>query len=418
MSLCRMIREASKAAEQEQVNRLSSDDISIEGSDITPPTVPKAAPPPLKQVYLPDSEGVLGMASQLVFDDAPWISQSLRRAQRDRKVTVRFLHSRISVEDAQLLGARSLRDHLFAGDKMVCPDADYVKTVVGADGVLDVLKDLLSLSDGLLTGRSLHLVYDERTHPTESLMHHRLASAQGPALIAYIEGPVLTSEAMSQLLSNISSLSALPTQDTINRLGLEGELAMYPKIGKRLLSAFAITDCLQVISGRELFLFDPLGQHLATTDLNTADTGKRSKARGQKSTLLSDKKTQAGEEAEQGILDKFPDQFSGFMSLPFGLQSNLRTNGFFRGALMRIPLRTVASALGGVTSPDEIKRALRAFKDCAAASLLTASTLLTTAVYHRPALASEGDVEVTLDYQVGSNMCLSYATKYSVFITV
>ena len=411
-----MIRETSKAAEQEQADRLPSDDTVIEGSDINPPTGPQAAHPPLKQVYLPDSDGVLGLASQLVFDDAPWISQSLRRAQSGRKISVRFLHSRISVEDAQLLGARSLRDHLFAGDKMVCPDADYVKTVVGPDGVLDVLKDLLSLSDGLLKGRSLHFVYDERTHPTESLMHHGLASTQGPALIAYIEGPVLTSEAVSQLLSNVSSLSALPTQDTINRLGLEGELAMYPKIGKRLLSAFAITDCLQVISGHELFLFDPLGQHLATTDLGTEDLGKRHKARGQKSILLSDEKAPAGEEAEQGILDKFPDQFSGFMSLPFGLQNNLRTNGFFRGALIRMPLRTVASTLGGVTSPDEIKHSLRAFKNCAAASLLTASTLLTTAVYHRPALVSEGDAEVTLDYQVGSYMCLLFATKYRVFI--
>ena len=407
-----MIREANKAAEQEAADRLPSDDTGIESSDIAPPTVPQATPLPLKHVYLPDSEGVLGLASQLVFDDAPWISQSLRRARGDRKVSVRFLHSRISVDDAQLLGARSLRDHLFAGDKMVCPDADYVKTVVGADGVLDVLKDLFSLSDGLLKGRSLHLVYDERTHPVESLMHHGLASVQGPALIAYIEGPVLTSEAMSQLLSNISSLSALPTQDTINRLGLEGELAMYPKIGKRLLSAFAITDCLQMISGRELFLFDPLGQHLATTDLptgvnSTADT-KRNKARGQKSILLNDKKTQAGEEAEQGILGKFPDQFSGFMSLPFGLQSNMQTNGFFRGALIRMPLRTAASALGGVTSPDEIKRALRAFKDCVAASLLTASTLLTAAVYHRPALVSEGDAEVTLDYQVSLYVLINW----------
>ena len=407
MSLCRMIRETNKAAEQEVADRLLSVDPDIEGSDaLAPPNVPQAALPPLKQVYLPDSEGALCLASQLVFDDAPWISQSLRRARGDRKISVRFLHSRVSVEDAQLLGARSLRDHLFAGDKMVCPDADYVKTVVGADGVLDVLKDLLSLSDGLLKGRSLHLMYDERTHPVESLMHHGLASAQGPALIAYIEGPVLTSEAVSQLLSNINSLSALPTQDTINRLGLEGELAMYPKIGKRLLSAFAITDCLQVISGRELFLFDPLGLHLSTTDLSTADTGKRHKARGQKSTLVSDKKAPAGEEAEQGILDKFPDQFSGFMSLSFGLENNLRTNGFFRGALVRMPLRTVASALGGVTSTDEIKHSLRAFKACVAASLLTASTLLTTAVYHRPALASEGDAEVTLDYQVGSYVLL------------
>jgi hypothetical protein len=37
---------------------------------------------------------------------------------------------------------------------------------------------------------------------------------------------------------------------------------MYPQTGKRLLSVFAITDCLQIITGREFLVFDPCGQYL------------------------------------------------------------------------------------------------------------------------------------------------------------
>ena len=36
----------------------------------------------------------------------------------------------------------------------------------------------------------------------------------------------------------------------------------YPSSGKRLMSSFAVTDCLQVVSGTEFFVFDPTGTHL------------------------------------------------------------------------------------------------------------------------------------------------------------
>ena len=70
----------------------------------------------------------------------------------------------------------------------MCPEPSQLKTLFGNDTVTDVLFDLLALAD-TLQAAAVHVLYDARTHLSESLMHPGLAEAQGPALTFFIENP-------------------------------------------------------------------------------------------------------------------------------------------------------------------------------------------------------------------------------------
>jgi hypothetical protein len=127
-------------------------------------------------------------------------------------------------------------------------------------------------------------------------MHPGMAELQGPAIVVYIEGPVITSEEMIKLLANQSSLlpiiagnffadrianTGLPSGtgavgSSSVKSGMQGGAGNkekgkdsdidvkknYPTTGKRLASTFAVTDCLQILSGNVFCIFDPMGQHL------------------------------------------------------------------------------------------------------------------------------------------------------------
>ena len=150
-------------------------------------------------------------------------------------------------------------------------------------------------------------------------------------------------------------------------------LKQYPRTGgKRLMTAFAITDCLQLVTGRDLFIFDPLGSHLITGDEITdpcdstnvcthsqsrtqsgsyqfTDVGQSgvrgSTVRGGRSTSIgqhydlggSRKSAKKGskEGSKEDILAQFPDQFSSFVNLPFGAGSKI-SSGSINGIIMRM----------------------------------------------------------------------------------
>lgn len=128
----------------------------------------------------------------------------------------------------------------------------------------DVLNDLASLAD-TLGAQVFRVLVDERTHPSESLMHPGLAEVQGPALVACIDGCRLSSEEIAQLIAppsilpviqsdNNSSSSSSHNGNAPSSANLSASSSLhggkkrhpYPNSGKRLMSAFAVTDCLQV----------------------------------------------------------------------------------------------------------------------------------------------------------------------------
>ena len=84
-------------------------------------------------VFLPDCEGVLRPASELTFDDAPWMSAAIREraASTTDSNAMRFVHSSVSASLAEAMGARSLRYLLLLEEKLTdrlpCPNAEQVR---------------------------------------------------------------------------------------------------------------------------------------------------------------------------------------------------------------------------------------------------------------------------------------------------
>lgn len=391
----------------------------------------------LLPLFLPDQGCVLHSSDLLNVDDAPWISATL---PADGDNSAKLVHSRISPLDALLLGALSLKGKFLSGEEVLCPNPKRLSELLFHDSVNEVLRDLISMANNL-NASSIEVLYDQRTHPVERLMHPGLAQAQGPAITVYIKCSNLDKEAVcrliepSETLSNIidedkkggglsylngmeafasgglHGMNAKPKKSTnnnmnssdnnynsnsggnnnnnsnnnnnnysynsINEADSESTYAIkqYPRTGgRRLMTAFAITDCLQIITGKDLFIFDPLGSHLITEDKST-DSGEgvnvrtRSQTRTQNNNYQSTESGQSGmrgvvtsrgrttgigqhydlggsrnaskkgskEGSKEDILAKFPDQFSSLVNLPFGEGSKI-TSGGVNGLLIRMVL--------------------------------------------------------------------------------
>lgn len=345
----------------------------------------------LGPIYIVDRDSILFLSSQLVFDDAPWISSALL----NRNSTIKFIHKDLDMDDAKVLGAQSLREQLFCGDDIVCPNPEAIKSLIKDDTIQDALTDILALTDKL-GAQSIDIMFDERTHPSESLMHPGLADAQGPALVIHIDGPVLSVEEVAQILTSPHLLPAL-IDDSNGSNNYMKEKNLYPTSGKRLMSSFAITDCLQIISGREFYVFDPCSQYLlSSVEESTIKTIGRSKdrkgkpkvsrpiGRAQRCLLLGSRKTGSKQSStDQEVLFRFPDQFSSFLSLPFGLQHDLKSQGLFQGILIRMPLRTSPSLISdNITAIHDIKTAFCAHRYNLYGALLFGNTLMKGTCLH------------------------------------
>ena len=377
-----------------------------------PPKPTPASPPPapaavtladLGQVFVPDSQGVLTLVTACSFDDAPWISALLVQ----KGSSIRFTHPLLGA-DALALGARSLRQQLFAGDEMVCPDAAKLCALLHTDGIFDALCDVLALADGL-GAHSLHIMYDSRQHARESLMHPGLAAAQGRALLIHLDGPVLGSEEIAQ------SISDLPIHSYMNRERDLEERGYTPQCGKKLVSAFAATDCLQIVSGREFFLFDPTGVHLFSDDRATGTGGAGGGATGPKASTAGGTSARApGGKASSGagggggaggarkpvgraqrcflvgagnngsdVLSRFPDQFEPFLSAPFGLRRALTDRTGISGMILRLPLREARSDISSqVATEGAVRQALQRLVPVAEAALALGGSLMKVSILH------------------------------------
>ena len=268
----------------------------------------------LLPLFVPDRTGVLHSSVTLTVDDAPWISS----APSQRNSTLKFVHSEVRTSDALLMGAKSLRGQLFSGDDIICPLPMKVKDVITHDGVNEVLRDLIALADSL-DATSVQLLFDQRSHPVESLMHPGLGSTQGPSLVVYISGPSLCAESICDLLKPPIVLGPLLEENVRRNLGgiesgpgveemnISRELKQYPRTGgKKLTSTFAITDCLQVATGKEYMIFDPCGSHLLSESKGpSSQSNSRSGSVGD----ISDVSHGRG---QKGELERGPGQGQGY----------------------------------------------------------------------------------------------------------
>eukprot|EP01018_Ginkgo_biloba_P011710 Gb_03748 [translate_table: standard] len=206
----------------------------------------------LGSVLVPDDLGVLTPARDLVYNDAPWLARS-------NIVVQRFVHSSISNDLAERLGAKSLRYLSFIDQEMTkdlpCMDHTRIMELLKRYGNDDhLLFDLLEIADRC-KARKLHVVYDKREHPRQSLLQPNLGEFQGPSLTVAFEGTVLSME-------EICILQLHPPWK------LRGHTLNY---GSGLLSCYQLCDISFIVSDGFLYLFDPLGLVLSTS-LNRGDS--------------------------------------------------------------------------------------------------------------------------------------------------
>jgi hypothetical protein len=340
----------------------------------------------LLPLFMPDRVCVLHTSFSLTVDDAPWISSALSQG----KSPVKFAHPGIDPSDSLLLGAKSLRGLLFSGDDITCPHPVRLKDLLLYDTVKEVIRDFAALADNL-DATSIQILFDQRIHPSESLMHPGLAPTQGPSLVVYIEGPALKAEDVCRLLvppeilppiideerktrgylgANYDQLTSSSTHGS-DEGNVGKELRQYPRCGgKRLSSAFAVTDCLQVLTGREYIIFDPCGLYLIRGGeegdklqgtgqgpgqgqgqgrvKKPAGTGgisnpqiPKSDPRAQRCYVVGSQKTHVPTGGDEDILTRFPDQFSPLLSLPFKVGDSLSGPQGIKGLLLRMVRKNV-----------------------------------------------------------------------------
>ncbi|TYH39166.1 hypothetical protein ES332_D12G162000v1 [Gossypium tomentosum] len=197
-------------------------------------------------LLIPDSCGVLVPAGELVYNDAPWIENSAL-------VGKRFIHPSINNDLANRLGIKSLRCLSLVSEDMTkdlpCMEFARISELLSLYGNNEfLLFDLLELAD-CCKAKKLHLIFDKREHPRQSLLQHNLVEFQGPALVAILEGASLNRE-------EISGLQLIPPwrlrANTLN-------------YGLGLLSCYFICDLLSIISGGYFYMFDPRGVALSVS---------------------------------------------------------------------------------------------------------------------------------------------------------
>ncbi|CAM9722096.1 unnamed protein product, partial [Chrysoparadoxa australica] len=108
-----------------------------------------------------------------------------------------------------------------------------------------------------------------------------------------------------------------------------------PRFGKGLCSFFHVTDCLQVLAGSQLHLFDPCGTHLFAGEGLASDGARQPIARRYDVT-------------KQDTFTSFPDQYVPFLALPGTSMEASLNEGNFRGTVFRMPLRA-AGEKGGIS---------------------------------------------------------------------
>lgn len=377
-------------------------------------------------IYLPDNNHILRPAAELIYNDAPWISTS----QVNRFTAIKFLHPRLDPSIGELLGCRSFREVLFAGENVYCPSSKIINSQIAHCTILDTMNDLMSIADNHAV-KSMQFLYDPTSYPSESMLHPGLAKTQGPALLAYFPNKALSFEEISKLFSLPSiAMSALSSPSSPNTSGNVYMSQVTMARGYRLLSTFAVTDCLQILSGSDFFIFDPCHQYLVhDSSADEAGTDGQQRA-SQKST----KGKTGSKEAEEGKAQKFSlaprnnnhslstssanatssathvpnnlalnftDQFAPFCAASEAVRAELISRGRISGTIIRLPLRppstapsshaTLLSVSDHTVNLETVKRVFGHFKTNITACLCFAEHLSSVSLFHKESRPSSSE---------------------------
>ncbi|KAI5066266.1 hypothetical protein GOP47_0018890 [Adiantum capillus-veneris] len=238
----------------------------------------------LSAILVPDSNGFLTPARDLIYNDAPWLAESMLRPAEMKH----FVNVNVPNELADRLGAKSLRYLSFVDKEMTkdlpCLSADNIQSILSKYGKQSTLIfDLLEIADKC-KAQKVHILYDKRSHPETSVLQPNLGQFQGSALTVAFEGVELTTE-------EVCNLQLSPSWSR------RGQNNNY---GPGLLSCYTITNLLQLVSKGCFYLFDPSGSILAHSITNNKPSV-TSSAQGKVYTLQ-----------ETDIPQRFADQFIPF----------------------------------------------------------------------------------------------------------
>ncbi|KAJ1463330.1 hypothetical protein M885DRAFT_610341 [Pelagophyceae sp. CCMP2097] len=347
---------------------------------------------PACTVYVPDAQRRLHEAADLAFDDAAWLGPAARGA-------LKLCDAAIPHRDARAVGVKSVRALLLTNDEAMQAIPCVAAAALNGDdsdaSIESALSEIVSAFEPFACAAA-SLVVDERLHGASSLLHPSLVAAQGPALVLFFRGEPLRTDDIVRLLSPIAATAAAAVaagQSPGEPLARGSDDARPPVPRRALGAAFALTDCLLVLAGDQLHVFDPCGSYLVQLADEDAPT---QEAEAETAPIMDEEGPSPAQEdlperqhaAPQGrryslagdVVRRFPDQFEPFLTLPFGVSEH----GCASGTIVRIPLRRNASALGAAVLPADgaddagataADRAVAAFEESAQTCLVFATTL-------------------------------------------
>ena len=140
----------------------------------------------LGSVVMPDDSGILALAKDLIYNDAPWLAKSASGMIGMR----RFVHPDIDNELADRLGAKSLRYLSLVDQEMTstlpCPDTSTISDLLSKKEYRNLLMfDLLEIAD-CCKARKVHFMYDKREHSRQSLLQPNLGSYSLPFIFLFV----------------------------------------------------------------------------------------------------------------------------------------------------------------------------------------------------------------------------------------
>ncbi|XP_057477891.1 uncharacterized protein LOC130765480 [Actinidia eriantha] len=331
------------------------------------------------KIYLPDVSSRLIIATDLAYNDAPWLlgaeepSSSFGNASTlaltAKRTVQKFVHGNISIDVAEKLGVRSLRRMLLAesADSMNLSLSGAAEAFGQHEALTTRLKHILEMyadGPGILfelvqnaeDARASEVIFllDKTQYGTSSVLSPEMADWQGPALYCFND-------------------SVFSPQDlyAISRIGQESKLEKPFAIGRFGLgfnSVYHFTDIPTFVSGENIVMFDPHACNLP--GISPSHPGLRIKFVGRK------------------ILEQFPDQFSPFLHFGCDLLHP------FPGTLFRFPLRSESIASRSQIkkegyAPEDVISLFSSFSEIVSETLLFLRNVKTISIFVKEGASNE-----------------------------
>ena len=138
------------------------------------------------KIYIPDSHGILQDSSTLCYNDNPWLPDSKE---------AKFTHPGVTLATSQCLGVKTRRQEALSEHAQGIPFGQKEDLLCSLKRILKnypldhgILKEFIQNADDA-GAKEVHFVFDERTHPSDSIFADTWKPLQDPALCIYNDKP-------------------------------------------------------------------------------------------------------------------------------------------------------------------------------------------------------------------------------------